>query len=170
MTRLYVPSLYRLQQKVLNLSWDHDAGQNSGSDAPTVDELVSITGKTKEQVMRAVKTLEEKGLIGYQIQTTKVYCSPKGALILHKEDILEEGWERFKANLLRWTQIFGIFTASMIAIATFILTYTTTNSNKVEIGNLQKEIELLKRKPVSVQYLPERPKQSLSNRDSLKKK
>lgn len=170
MTRLYVPTIYRLQQKILYLSWDHYAGRNGGSDAPTVNELMTITKKTEGYVLRAVKSLEEKGLIAYQTQTHKVYCTPKGEIILRKEDILEDGWEKFKVNLLRWMQIAGIITASSIAIATFILTYTTTNSNKVEIGKLQKEIELLKRKPINAQHLPVRLVPHQPYQDSLRKK
>lgn len=113
----------------------------------------------------------EKGLVMHNPQSDRVFCSKsKGEMTLLKEEILEEGWEKFKVNLLRWMQIVGIISASSIGIATFILTYTTTNSNKVEIGKLQKEIEYLKQKSVPVRYLPERPKVSQPVRDSLRKK
>lgn len=152
------------------LSWDHYAGRNGGSDAPTVGDLILTTKKTERLVLRAVKILEDKGLIAYQTQTHKVYCTPKGEIILHKEDILEDGWEKFKVNLLRWMQIAGIVTASSIAIATFILTYITTNNNKIDISKLQKEIELLKQKPPYAQYLPLRLKPYQPFRDSVKNK
>lgn len=168
--RLYVPQFYKLQQKVLNRSWDHHNGLNGENDAPSIDDLVLLTQKSKSKILRAVNALQEKELAVHNPQTDKVYCKPKGKLILLKEDILEEGWEKFKVNLLRWMQIVGIITASFIAIATFVLTYTTTNSNKAEIGKLQKEIEYLKQTPTRVRYLPERPIVRQPGRDSLKKK
>lgn len=167
--RLYVPQFYRLQQKVLNQSWNHENGTNGGSEAPSIDELILLTHESKSQILRAVNALQEKELAFHNPQTDKVHCRPKGKLILFKEDILDEGWEKFKVNLLRWMQIVGIITASAIAVSTFVLTYTTTNSNKIEIGKLQKEIEYLKLKPVSVRYLPERPITRPLNRDSLRK-
>ena len=168
--RLYIPQFYKLQQKVLHLSWDHDNGRIGGTKAPSLDEIISITKKSKPQILRAVNALMEKELVSHNSQTDIVNCKPKGQLVLFKEDILEEGWEKFKVNLLRWMQIIGIVTASSIGIATFILTYTTTNSNKTEISKLQKEIELLKRKPIPVRYLPARPVVRQPYRDSLKKK
>lgn len=168
--RIYVPKFYRIQQKILIRSWDHHNGKDGKSDAPSIEELISLTKTNEVDVLRAVNALSDKELVVHNQQQGKVYCKPKGKVALLKEDVLEQGWEKFKVDLLRWTQIVGIASATTIGVATFILSVATTNRNKIEIEALKREVQALRQKQVSAPRLQARPKSYLPRQDSLKKK
>ena len=59
--------------------------------------------------------------------------------------ILDEGREKAKANLLRWTQIAGILIASTIGIGTFIVNTLNTIHNSKNIEVLKADVISLKR-------------------------
>ncbi|PRY34403.1 hypothetical protein CLV58_1177 [Spirosoma oryzae] len=159
--RLYVPELYRIQHAILARAWDSAKDEQGVTNWPTVDELAKLIKKPQPKVLRAVNYLQQKELAHHDAQNNLVYCRPNGKLALFKEDLLEEGWEKFKANLLRWVQIVGITSGALIGIATFVINVATTNKNKVEIELLKRELQTLKQKrepiPVSSARVETRP-------------
>lgn len=169
MARLYVPRFHKLQHTILQLAWDKPEMQEGQIVGPTINELIDLTGASESRVLRAVHYLKERGFI-HNGPKTNVVSSPTGEVALRKEDLLEEGWEKFKANLLRWVQIIGIASGAVIGIATFIVNVVTTNTNKVEIELLKREVQILKQERVSVPASLTRIKARLLVPDSVKRK
>lgn len=167
MARLYVPRFHKLQHTILQLAWDKPEMQEGQITGPTINELVDLTGATESQVLRAVQYLKERGFV-HNGPKTNVVSSPTGEVALRKEDILEEGWEKFKANLLRWVQIIGIASGAVIGVATFIINVVTTNKNKVELELLKREVQTLKQKRVSVPASSARIEARPPVRDSIR--
>ena len=63
--------------------------------------------------------------------------------------ILDEGKEKAKTNLLRWTQITGILIASIISVGTFLVNISTTIGNSKNIEALKAEVKFLKKNMLS---------------------
>lgn len=153
MNRLYIPPYYRTQHKILLRAWSSDKISEGVYNWPSLEELQnSITEVSKDEVKRAVYALHYDECIYYDKEKNIIaFRVPKGADALFKESFLEQGWEKFKANFLRWTQIFGILSGSLIAIFTFILNYTATSKNIEEIAKLKTEVQAIKQKQNSSQ-------------------
>ncbi len=170
MNRLHVPKFYQLQHKILFQAWDMPRVESGQVVGVSIEYLTSINKKPESVILRAVNYLLEKELVHQDPTTNQVYCRPKGKIALFKEDLLEEGWEKFKANFLRWSQIFGIVSGSFIAICTFTMNVQTTNKNTTEIQTLKQEVQVLKQKQVSVPRSRVPPSRPALGRDSVKTK
>ena len=169
MARLYVPQFHKLQHVILQEAWDKPEMQGGQLIGPTINQLVDLTRASEPQVLRAVQYLKERGFV-HNDPKANVVCSPIGEVALHKEDLLEEGWEKFKANLLRWTQIGCLLVGAIIAVANF----TDFGKRKEQ----QKEVPMLlpakeqnhKQRQVSVPRYRARQAAVPSSRDSVKRK
>lgn len=112
MARLYVPEIYRLQHAVLSEAWNTtERDEVQQLIWPTIDELSVRLKKPRRKILIAVNFLQEKELTHWDRNRDIVASRPKGQIALFKEELLDEGWEKAKANLLRWVQIIGILAA-----------------------------------------------------------
>lgn len=137
-----VPKLYLNQHRVLSKLYNVP----SVREFPNIEEISISLNLSIDDVMQAAHLLKGRGFafIHRDKHPFIVGCTPDGAQALLQRVLIEEGKEKAKANILRWTQIAGIIVASVISISTFVLNALTTVSNSHKIEVMQAELKQLK--------------------------
>lgn len=171
MVRLYVSRIYRLQHAILSEAWNTTDKDESGQlKWPTIDELVTRLKKPKVTVLRAVNYLQEKEFTHWDRDRDIVVSRPKGQIALFKEELLDEGWEKAKTNLLRWVQIAGILAAIFFGYQKFKVESKSDSTLVQPKGKAQTTAALPKQTTAPARYYKARPSPDQSVPDSSKKR
>jgi hypothetical protein len=139
---ILIPEAYLNQHRVLERIYNSPSVQKF----PNIAELSAELNLTEDEVIQASYLLVGRGFASVSRESRPfiVRCTPEGSNALMQRILLDEGKEKAKANILRWTQIAGIITASIISLSTFVMNTisTITNARKIEV--LQAEINSIK--------------------------
>ena len=141
--KYFAPKLFINQHRVLEKIYNVP----SVRDFPNVRELTMSLGLSEDEIMQAAYLLKGRGFanVSRDKQPFVISCTPNGGQAFLQQAILDEGRERFKANLLRWMQVGGILVASIISIGTFAINTLSTINNSKNIEALKAEVISLKR-------------------------
>ena len=139
----FAPKLFVNQHQVLEKIYNVP----SVREFPNVEELAASLQLREDEVMQAAYLLQGRGFanVNRGKRPCVISCTPEGGQALMQKVILDEGREKAKANLLRWTQIAGILIASTIGIGTFIVNTLNTIHNSKNIEVLKADVISLKR-------------------------
>lgn len=171
MRRLYVPEIYRLQHAILSEAWNTTDRDESGQlEWPTIDELAIRLKKPKRKILIAVNFLQEKELTHWERQRDIVASRNKGQTALFKEELLNEGWEKAKTNLLRWVQIAGILAAIFFGYQKFKVESKSDSTLVQPKGKTQTTAALPKQTLIPTPYYKARPSPGQPVPDLPKKK
>ena len=159
--RYFVPKIFVNQHRVLEKIYN----VASIREFPNVKELGTALQLNEDEIMQAAYLLKGRGFanVNRDKRPFIISCTPEGGQALLQKAILDEGKEKAKTNLLRWTQITGILIASIISVGTFLVNVSTTISNSKNIEALKTEVKFLK-KHAEQEKLESGYKQRLSNK------
>ena len=119
---MLAPTKYILQHKVLQRTYMSKKNGNGETEWHNVDELANLFSTSEEKVLQAAHLLSERKMV-FVNRKSKPYviaCTPVGATAYFQKILLDEGREKIRSEVLRYLQMAGIFTASIIGILTFV--------------------------------------------------
>ncbi|KAA9327484.1 hypothetical protein F0P96_16000 [Hymenobacter busanensis] len=146
--RLYIPRHHKNQHHILNYVWrETKRGNNGQLDWPTFTRLSKELRLTPREVERGVYALVDKKYINVSKANGRedvVTTSPAAEVPVMIEQILDDGWELAKTNMLKWLQVWSILVATLISLTSFAMNIWTTSANSKAIEELKLEIVRLR--------------------------